>query len=151
MKEQVDYSKCFVYNVSHIHCGEFDLGGVLYHPRYFHLYEQAREHLLIKHDVPYTSLIAENKHLPLSESRQKFIIPIFYGKKYTVYLWITNIKKASMVMHYDIFDVDTKKLVNKAWTKHAYVERIGDKYKVTEMPKQLFNVMQLYRQDVEVI
>ena len=26
--------------------GEFDLGGVLYHARYFHIYEDARERLL---------------------------------------------------------------------------------------------------------
>ena len=54
-------------------------------------------------------------------------------------------------MHYDIFDIETEKLVNKAWTKHAYVEKIGEEYKVIGMPEQLLDIVKQYYQEVEII
>jgi YbgC/YbaW family acyl-CoA thioester hydrolase len=151
MKEPVKYNLCVIYNVEHIHFGQFDLGGVLYHPRYFHLYEMTREFLLKTHALPYAVLLERDQHLLVSESHQKFINPIFYGKKYTIYLWITNIKKASIVMHYDIIDVETNSLIHKAWTKHAFIEKNAQSFKIAELPFSLLEIMKKYAQDVEVL
>jgi YbgC/YbaW family acyl-CoA thioester hydrolase len=151
MREQVNYNQCFVHNIEHIHFGQFDLGGVLYHPRYFHLYEITREFLLKTNSLPYTVFLEQDHHLLLSESHQKFISPIFYGKPYTVYLWTTNIKKASMVMHYDIIDAETNCLIHRAWTKHALIAKNAQSFKVVELPPTLLEIMNKYAQNIEVL
>ncbi len=142
-----NYDKCFIYDVKHIHFGEFDLGGVLYHARYFHLYETARELLLKDGGVPYTELLKNDTHLLLSESHQNFISPIFYGKEYRLYLWVTDLKKASFTMNYNIIDTETGKTVNKAWTKHAFIVKNGDSFKILSLPENIKKILDRFCAD----
>ena len=108
--------------------GEFDLGGVLYHANYFHLYEQGREALLQQIDFSYSLLVKGGFHLAVVESHQNFIAPITYGQSITLNLWVSDLKKASLVFHYQLAicaDHDAQnsavKVIHQAWTRHALV------------------------------
>jgi acyl-CoA thioester hydrolase len=104
-----------------VRLGEFDLGGVLYHANYFHLYEVARERLLRAGGIPYSALVAEGAHLALTESHQRFLKPIFYGPPLTLSLWTSAVRRASCTFHYRIECGGSE--VHHAWTKHAFVQK----------------------------
>ena len=73
--------------------GEFDLGGVLYHANYFHLYEKAREAYLESLGLPYPSLVEKGFHLAVTNSEQEFSKPIYYGQELELKLEISERKQ----------------------------------------------------------
>ena len=83
--------------------GEFDLGGVLYHANYFHIYEIIREEFLSQGPQSYSSLVKQSCHLAVVESRQKFIKPIYYGDSFKSELIISELKQASATLEYRFY------------------------------------------------
>lgn len=112
--------------------GEFDLGGVLYHANYFHLYEMAREEFLRHSGTPYAELVKNGQHLAVVESQQKFLKPIFYGMPLQIELTACSVKRASISFQYRIFSKDV--LLHKAITIHAFIELKGTTFASTRLP-----------------
>lgn len=81
---------------------EFDIGGVLYHGNYFHLYERGREEWLRRCGMPYESLVKGGRHLVVTASRQDFLKPLSYGHSIDLFLWVSNLRRASMTIQYAI-------------------------------------------------
>ncbi len=128
----------------HIRLGEFDLGGVLYHASYFHIYEEVREALLSSHSVPYHDLVAESGHLAVVESHQVFYAPVVYGNPVRTFLWTSNIKRSLVTFNYCICDSAGTPL-HSAWTKHAYIQTSEGGFKPGRLPEKLLKVLKEYQ------
>ena len=81
---------------------EFDIGGVLYHGNYFHLYERGREAWLRACGIPYESLVKGGWHLVVTASRQSFLKPLSYGHSVDLFLWISTLRRASITIEYAV-------------------------------------------------
>ena len=125
----------FTLDIPNLRLGEFDLGGVLYHANYFHLYETAREAMIAEEGLHYSSFVAKGQHLAVINSSQIFHAPIFYGQALTISLSIPELRKASLTFAYEIFS--NNKLLHSATTSHAFVQKISDSFKPTAIPKNL--------------
>ena len=130
----------FFYSLPPIRLGEFDMGGVLYHANYFHLYEQVREEFLRAGGHPYSEYVGQSCHLTVTESHQHFLSPVFYNVDIDVYLWLTELKRASVVVNYEIYRRDVSPeagLLHRAWTRHAFVKDTGAGFEVERIPDEL--------------
>ena len=136
--------EAFRHDLKTIRLGEFDMGGVLYHANYFHLYEEAREALLRSAGTPYAGLVENGAHLAIVESHQTFRLPIQYGEQLCCQVWIENLKRASCVFHYSIEDSEGN-LRHSSWTKHAHVlkEEPGS-FQTAAFSKDLVKTLERY-------
>jgi len=114
--------------------GEFDLGGVLYHANYFHILEQIREAFLANGPMNYPSLVQNNSHLALVESRQKFLKPIHYGDSLKAELTFSEVKSVYAVAEYRLF---TDQTLHLAQTKLVYVHLKDGAFSVSSIPDTL--------------
>ena len=114
--------------------GEFDLGGVLYHSNYFHIYEQIREDFLSKGPYPYPKLVKSNCHLAVVESRQKFIKPIYYGEAFKAELIFSEVKRVSVTAEYRLYNENTLHL---GQTKLVYIDSSAGAFAVNPLPEDL--------------
>lgn len=130
--------------VENIALGEFDLGGVLYHANYFHLYERAREAYLRKAGCPYADLVQHGFHLAVVEAHQQFLKPIYYGPEVTIQLTTVKLTVTSVTFSYRI--LQNSALVHTAWSRHALVEKANDGFRVVKFPDTVADVL---RQIVE--
>ncbi len=131
-KENIVFSKIF----NDIRLGEFDLGGVMYHRNYFNIYESIREDFFRSINIPYVTLVKKGYHLPLIESHQNFIKPIFYGEEIKVNLNLKDLKRSSFRFDYTFFN-SKKTLIHKAYTLHASIKEENNKFKLSSLPKEL--------------
>mgnify|MGYP005865724483 CR=1 FL=1 len=125
----------FSLTIQNIRFGEFDLGGVLYHANYFHLYEQVREEFLLQGPLSYPTLVAEGCHLAVVESAQKFLKPIRYGEQFTVNLSVERLKRASFDLCYTF--VREEELLHTAITSMVFVKATDGALKVSPLPQEL--------------
>jgi len=123
--------------------GEFDLGGVLYHSNYFHIYELIRESFLAKGPSPYTSLVKNNCHLAVVESRQKFIKPIYYGDVFKAELSFSEVTRASATAEYRLYNQQT---INIAQTKLVYIDSSTETFSVASLPQDLKVYFEKYKE-----
>jgi YbgC/YbaW family acyl-CoA thioester hydrolase len=158
----VDFSRpahAYCRQVEPLRVGQFDMGGVLHHANYYHIFEAAKEALMAEHGYPYTELVENGHHLPLVEAHQHFLKPVNYGDPLRIYVWITELSRASVRFCYEI--VTEKLLKNSspgaegnpqpipttihiAWTKHVFVLESGTGFKVSRIPERLMHVFELF-------
>lgn len=112
------------------------MGGVLYHARYLHLCEDAREKLLRDSGLPYSVLVDEGYHLVIVETSQRFHQPLRYGEKFEAVLWLEDVTRSSLICRYRFVDLNGK-LIHSAMTKHVIVEKQGDGFRTTRLPENL--------------
>ena len=101
---------------------KFDLGGVLYHANYFHLFEQTREKFLELSKLPYPELVKENSHLAIVKAEIEYLKPIFYGDKIEIDLTSSKIKKTNFWFHYKI--TCNSKIITTASSKMVFVKNL---------------------------
>jgi acyl-CoA thioester hydrolase len=124
---------------------EFDLGGVLYHANYFHLYEKSRETLLHENGLPYPQFVAEGSHLAIAESHQEFLKPVFYGQVLALEIFFSELSNASVRANYSILDAQSRQLLHRAWTKLVFVKLQTDKaFKPCKLPESLRSLFLKY-------
>ena len=126
--------------------GEFDLGGVLYHAHYYHLYEMAREACLREHGVPYSDLVAEQMHLAIVEASQKFRAPIRYGDPLDVELSFDEIGRANVRALYRITvrGTDSPIEVHEGWTRLACIVNADGRFKPSRFPEKLLSIFKTF-------
>ena len=132
-------------HIPHIRLGEFDMGGVLYHAHYFHLYEIARESFLKDNGLSYPQIVARERHLPLVESHQQFFAPIFYGQEIDVHLWIREIRRSSFTVVYRLYESGKPGLLHEAWTTLVHVTMSGEYPKVLPLEDDLKALLSRYQ------
>jgi len=123
--------------------GEFDLGGVLYHANYFHIYEVIREAFLAEGPVPYPTLVKNNCHLAVVETRQKFIKPIYYGDSFKAELLFSQVKNVSVTAEYRFYNEQT---IHVAQTKLVYINSASDTFSVNPLPVDLKDYFGKYKE-----
>ncbi len=128
--------------LSPIRLGEFDAGGVLYHARYYHLLEELRESFLRDNNYPYSQFVNEGYHLPLICAEQKFIAPIYYGKRVIGSLKVSDLSKIRLTFKYELFSDD--KLVHTSSTTHVLVKLVNEKLKTVKLPEKFFEILNNY-------
>lgn len=116
--------------------GEFDIGGVLYHANYFHIYEEAREAMLRQIGVPYSALVNGGMHLVVVETHQEFRSPVRYGIPFTVTSWIELLRRSTVTIQYRFVDA-AQKQIHSAWTKHVAVQQSGETFDAARFPDEL--------------
>ncbi len=122
--------------------GEFDLGGVLYHANYYHLYEQAREALLRSGGTPYHQLVAEGFHLAVVEAEQRFERPIAYGDSIRIHLSCTALGASTVTLRYEIAagPKNEERKVHSGTTKLAFIANTDGRFKPSRMPEKLVTI-----------
>lgn len=129
--------------------GEFDLGGVLYHARYFHILEDAREALLRKIDLPYEGFVAQGQHLAVVESHQEFRKPIRYGEPIFVSIWVAERSRVGLKFQYEIRS-EKQQLLHSAKTSHVFVETQADGFSLARIPVELSQKLLLFTADADM-
>lgn len=128
----------FCYRCDEIRLGEFDLGGVLYHGNYFHLYEFAREALLREIGLPYPEIYQSGAHLIVAATSQEFLRPLRYGDSIVEYLWIEDLRRTSLTVHYEIeLEGPNSSVIHRATTTLVYVSKQNDDFRPTPLPDRL--------------
>ncbi len=128
-----------------VRLGEFDLGGVLYHANYFHLYEEAREAVLATHGLPYSLLANRGEHLAVVESHQEFLAPVRYGDPLIVELTFGEIRRTSFVVRYRVLQAaGDGACVNRAMTRHAFIQTANGTFAAGKIPAELLGILQQY-------
>jgi len=122
--------------------GEFDLGGVLYHANYFHLYEEAREKFLASGPVSYSALVGQDCHLAVTESEQKFLKPIRYGFKFDIELTVAELKRASFNFHYSFKAEGIE--IHRGRTRMVFIKNESAGFSVSSLPAELKSYLQRY-------
>lgn len=127
----------YVLKPKSIQLSEFDIGGVLYHANYFHLYEQARESLFVELGFPYHQFVAKGQHMAIVESEQHFLKPITYGQTIEIGMRCQELRSVSLAFAYVIY-ADNDEIVHRACTRHAFVSKdeLGV-FKPSRIPKGL--------------
>lgn len=141
MKQETTEQNIFIYPIPFIRFGEFDMAGVLYHSHYFHLYENARELFMRQANLGYDQFASNDQHLAVSEAHQNFFSPLLYGHPYVLHLWAEDLKKTNVRLCYEIIDQDHKR-IHTAYTKHAFVSKKGDTFRVAPFPDFLVALFQ---------
>lgn len=135
----------FKHRCSPIRLGEFDLGGVLYHARYFHLYEEAREAFLIANHLPYSQFIAQGQHLAIVESHQSFSGPVRYGDELEIDLWFSELKRSSLKVCYSLSIAPAPTApIHTAWTRHALVQSGANGFRPTKIGDPLESLVRRF-------
>ena len=135
----------FRHRCSPIRLGEFDLGGVLYHARYFHLLEDAREAFLRAHDLPYSYFIEHGQHLAIVEAHQSFDAPIRYGDEIEIDLWFSELRRSSLKVCYSLFiPARGESAIHNAWTRHALVQLGPDGFRPAKIGEPLDALVRRY-------
>lgn len=151
MKASSQSRTSFIHQIHPIRLGEFDLGGVLYHARYFHILEEIREAFLVKSGLPYSELISQSYHLPLTRSSQEFLAPIRYGDSLIGVMKVEELRKVKVKLAYEIHhhinesispqepEITSKKPIHRAVTIHACVKESNCTFQICTFPDKLFN------------
>ena len=144
-------AKAYCHRINSLRLGEFDIGGVLYHANYFHVFEEAREGFLAAQGTPYSAFIAQNSHLAVVESYQSFDKPVLYGEPLNVYLWTSERRRTTVVFNYEVAALTPhpsgkssakmeETTVHTAWTRMVYVLGDNGQFKATRLPEALVSV-----------
>lgn len=137
-------TRSFVHTLAPIRLGEFDIGSVLYHGRYFNLLEETREAFLREIETPYPELVDKGMHLTLTESRQRFLAPIRYGEEITARLTFTDVRRTSFVARYELYG-PAELVVHQAETRHACIKlQPNGAFKVVALPEKLLEGLNGY-------
>jgi len=132
----------FEHDIPDLRLGEFDLGGVLYHANYYHLYEQAREALLRLGGIPYPKLVEQGFHLAVVEAQQFFERPIAYGESLRVKVYCVELGHSTLTLRYEISAARAAvfEKVHRGSTKLVFVANSGGRLKPSRMPENLVTI-----------
>ena len=119
--------------------------GCVYHANYYSVFEQAREAMLAEAGLPYSRLAENSQHLAISESGQRFLKPVHYGEPLDVYLWISELRKANLLIQYEIESSETPNDTrHSAWTRMAFIENVDGTFKPARIPQELADIFTRY-------
>lgn len=128
-------SKPFRCDIPRLQLGLFDIGGVLYHARYFTILETMREEFLSQRAMPYAELVAAHSHLAIAESHQSFLKPVRYGDEVRGELTASQLQRASVRLNYELFRDD--QLIHQAWTRLVHISVENNGFRPSPLPPLL--------------
>ncbi len=119
----VSFQDCWLaHRVSY---GETDAMGVVYYAEYIHFFERARGELCRACGYPYAEMEKAGYMLPVREAQCRYRSPARYDDLVQIHVMIDEIRKASIVFRYKIYDETRTTLICEGMTHHAFVDRTG--------------------------
>ena len=102
--------------------GDTDAMKIVYNANYLRFFEIGRNEFLREIGFPYTELVDKyDLQLPLAESSVKYKRPAQYDDMLEIRSMVRELKNASVVMGYAIYNRDSGELLVTGSTKHAFV------------------------------
>lgn len=102
--------------------GDTDAMKIVYNANYLRFFEIGRNEFLREIGFPYTELVDKyDLQLPLAESSVKYKRPAQYDDMLEIRSMVRELKNASVVMGYEIYNRDSGELLVTGSTKHAFV------------------------------
>lgn len=126
--------------------GEFDLGGVLYHANYFHIFEYLRERFLKHIGFPYAELVKNGFHLAVTQSNARYLQPIRYGESISASMWISNLKRTQVTFDYRLICLDSDRLANESSTSHALVHVQNNSFRIRSFEPDFLKALETWSQ-----
>ena len=103
--------------------GDTDAMKIVYNANYLHFFERGRNEFLRQLGFPYVELVEKNGlQLPLAESHVHYKKPARYDDLLEIRSMVLELKNASVVIGYEIYNKDTGELLVTGSTKHAFVD-----------------------------
>lgn len=103
--------------------GDTDAMKIVYNANYLRFFEIGRNEFLRDIGFPYTELVDRyDLQLPLAESAVQYRRPAQYDDMLEIRSMVKELKNASVVMGYEIYNRDTGVLLVTGTTKHAFVD-----------------------------
>lgn len=103
--------------------GDTDAMKIVYNANYLHFFERGRNEFLRQLGFPYVELVEKNGiQLPLAESHVQYKKPARYDDLLEIRSMVLELKNASIVIGYEIYNRDTGELLVTGSTKHAFVD-----------------------------
>lgn len=103
--------------------GDTDAMKIVYNANYLHFFERGRNEFLRQLGFPYVELVEKNGlQLPLAESHVHYKKPARYDDLLEIRSMVLELKNASVVIGYEIYNKDTEELLVTGSTKHAFVD-----------------------------
>ncbi len=85
-----------------IYYDDTDAGGVVYYANYLKFCERAKQEFFLKHSCDLFKLHYEDIYLVVKEVKAEYIKSIELGENVDVYVCVKELKKASLILHFDI-------------------------------------------------
>lgn len=111
--KKIKYSTCIDVLVSHL-----NYGNHLGHDALFSILHEARIRYLKKLNSSELSLAGGYIGYLITNAGASYKSEAFYGDTLRIALYLTDINKKSFVMHYEVVNNTTGKIVATAYTKH---------------------------------
>ncbi len=103
--------------------GDTDAMKIVYNANYLRFFEIGRNEFLREIGFPYTELVDKyDLQLPLAESSVKYKRPAQYDDMLEIRSMVLELKNASVIMGYEIYNRDSGELLVTGSTKHAFVD-----------------------------
>lgn len=98
-----------------------DAMGVVWHGNYLKFFEDAREYFGEVFCLEYLEIHRKGFFVPISETKIKYLEPIYYGDKIVVEITFHFNKAAKLHFEYSLKNIDTQKVVAKGITNQVFV------------------------------
>ncbi len=85
-----------------IYYDDTDAGGVVYYANYLKLCERAKQEFFIKHQCDLFKLHFNGLYLVVKEVFARYLKSIVLGETIEIYVTLKDVKKASLLLHFDI-------------------------------------------------
>jgi acyl-CoA thioester hydrolase len=102
-----------------------DAMGVAYHSNYFKWFEMGRTEYLRNLGIPYKEIEKKGFLLPVVSAYCKYIKPARYDDLLRIETMFTEVKRASIKIHYEIFLEDSEIELVNGYTMHALTDKEG--------------------------
>jgi acyl-CoA thioester hydrolase len=93
---------------------EIDMGQAVYHGRYYHFFELAREALLREVGFSYPELVTQQFHLAVVETSCRYRQPVRYNDDIEIITTVPLLKSRSIQFYQQLFLTATNKLATEA-------------------------------------
>lgn len=118
---------------------ETDMMGHAYYANYLVWYEQARSAYFRERGLPYRTVEEQGFKLPVVEVFSKYKAEAKYEDELIVKAWISEMKRSSMKVEYEVRHAESGKIVNEGYTWHVVVDA---QFKVVSIPAFMREVIE---------
>ncbi len=120
---------------------EVDMGQAVYHGRYYHFFEMAREAFLRDLGFGYADLVARRMHLAVVEAHCRYRQPVRYNEEIDIVTRVTQLKSRSVRFNQQLFNKATGGLATEVTLSTVCITFDG---KAAPLPEELRRRLQAW-------
>ena len=119
-----------------------DAMGIVYHTNYIKWFEVGRNEYLRELGYPYARLESEKIWLPVAGVECSYKAPAKYDDLLEISAWVSELKAATVVIHYEIRKKETGELLVTGSTRHAVTDNKLKPVRLKTHNPELYNLME---------